>query len=225
MKYLFSILLTMFSFALTAQTPFSIQNSQEKDEFSVEQVSLANPWFGAKLSYNLDNDKPLDDNFLFSTKVMYTPVSGDRFAVPIVGGAGLGNSNILDPESGVNFGIYPYYLVYSTDKFKVIGHGGLGYKVVVDGVGVGEDAPQQIRLVGGLEAAFYAKEGSLPTTLSITPVYLYNTLEVMENTAMLEATVIMPIANGLGLLVDAQLPFNKLYDGAVRFGVIVNGQL
>lgn len=225
MKYLFSILFLTFTLTLMAQTPFSIVNSKTDGEFSSQQVSLANPWFGAKLQYSLNDQAPLEDNFIFNTKVLYTPVVGDKFAIPIVGSAGLGSSNILNPESGINVGIYPFYFLKGDDDLKVILHGGIGYKVIVDGVEQGAEAPQQIRLVGGIELAFYGANKDLPTTLSVTPAYLYNTLSGAESTAALEIDGIIPIANGLGLLASGQIPFNKSFDGSFRFGVIVNGQL
>jgi hypothetical protein len=226
MKYLFSILLTVFlTMNLTAQSPFGIVSSQEQDEASAEQVSIANPWFGAKLSYNLNDDRPLDDNFLFSAKVLYTPVSGDRFAVPIVGTVGLGNDDIFNSDAGLSIGIYPYYFLKTSEQFKLIAHGGVGYKVIEEGVEAGAEAPQQVRLVGGLEAAFYPKGGGLPTTLSVTPAYLYHTSEATPNVGTLEIDGIIPVANGLGLLLSGWIPFKKEIDGSFKLGVIINGQL
>lgn len=225
MRYLFLVLaFVLFSMGLQAQSAFAIQNSH-KDGFSTQQISLANPWLGAKLSYNLNEDRPLDDNFLFNAKVLYTPVSGERYAFPIVANAGIGSGDIFNPDAGVNVGIYPYYILNNAQNFKVVLHGGLGYKVITDSVAVDQEAPQQIRLMGGLEFAFYSKTGGSPTTFSVTPAYLFNTLEDMDNVGVLEMDFVLPIANGLGLMASGQVPLNKQFDGTLRFGVIVNGQL
>jgi hypothetical protein len=107
----------------------------------------------------------------------------------------------------------------------LLAHGGIGYKVIAKGVLAGIEPPQQIRLLGGLEAAFFSENGTLPTTLSVTPVYMYNTNATVGNQSALEITGIMPISNGLGFLVDVQVPFDSGADGIYRFGIIINGQL
>jgi len=225
MKHLISVLFLFFSFVMVAQTPYSIFNSRKKTDVDVKQVSVANPWLGAKLSYSVNDEQTLYENFLFSAKVLYTPIVGEKYAVPIVGVAGLGSDNLSSSESGINFGVYPYYKLMESPKFALIGHGGVGYKVIAKGVLTGVEPPQQIRLLGGLEAAFFSENGTLPTTLSITPVYMYNTGAAVGNSSMLEVTGIMPISNGLGFLVDAQVPFDKGTKGIFRFGIIINGQL
>lgn len=224
MKYLFSFLLfALLTIPVWAQSPFSIVNSRNQ-EAEVRQVSLGNPWVGAKLSYNINGDQPIDDNFLFSAKVLYTPVSGSNYAIPIVTSAGLGSDNLVDPESGFNIGVYPFYSVVSKTNFQLIIHGGVGYKVITNGTDEGDD-PQQIKLLGGLEVAFWPKDGGLPFTVSVAPTYLYHTQDNVDNTSLLQITGIIPIANGLGLLADVQVPLDNLVSETFRFGVIVNGIL
>lgn len=214
----------LITLTLSGQTSFGFTHTKRESNADVEQVSLANPWVGAKLSYNFDENKPLDDNFLFSAKVLYTPVQGEDYAVPVVGSIGLGSGDLLNPESGINIGLYPYYKLIKDTKFLLIAHGGLGYKLITEGVEAGEDAPQQIKLLGGLEAVFYSEAGS-PTTVSLTPVYLYHTRDLTESTGALEITGIIPVSSGLGILAEGQVPFKSEFDGTFRFGVVARGKL
>jgi hypothetical protein len=219
-----------------AQSPYSITNSHKQDKTSTQDVgtqqsSLRNAWVGSKLAYNVDESKPLNESFLLSAKVLYTPVAGDRFAIPVVGNVGLGSQaegDILNPDAGVNLGIYPWYLLSdptNTDsRLTLVLHGGLGYKVLTAELPEGAEAPQQLKLIGGLEIAFASDEG-LPTTLSVTPVYLFNTNAGVDNFGALEITGILPIANGLGLLAEGSFPFDQGISGQFRLGVIVNSQL
>lgn len=228
MRLLFSFLLLLISAVLAVlfgQTPFAIVNSDGKDDAGLEQISMANPWVGAKLSYNLNDEKPISDNFLFSAKVLYMPVASDKYAVPIVGSIGLNSENLFDPESGLNLGVYPWYKISANERIALIAHGGFAYKVITEGVDTGEDAPQQMRILGGLEAVFFSSASGLPTTISVTPVYLNNTNTDVSSGAILEVTGIIPIAKGLGLLADGVIPFKKDQKGSFALGVIVNNQL
>lgn len=236
-KFLFICLLSVMSFAgLFAQSPYSITNSHGTtsntqildDGTSTRSASLRNVWWGSKVLYSFDETKPIDESFFFSSKILYTPVFGDRFAVPVVGAAGLGegSGDILNPDAGVNVGIYPWYLLTNDveSRLTLVLHGGIGYKVLTAEVPEGAEAPQQIKLVGGLEAAFASNEG-LPTTLSVTPVYFLNTNATVGNFGALEITGILPIANGLGILAEGSFPFDQSFDGQFRLGVIINGKL
>lgn len=224
MKYLFILLFAACVTAASSQTPYSF--TQATDTYAnVEQISLANPWVGARLSYNLNEDAPLDENFLFSAKVLYTPAQGENFAIPIVGTAGLNSTDLFNPESGVNIGVYPYYIFSKSETLTLIAHGGMGYKVITKDVEVGDETPQQVRLVGGVEVALFPESGGLPTTLSVTPVYLINTGTNIDNTGVLEITGIVPVANGVGLIAEGLVPFKDALNGSFRFGIIVRGQL
>lgn len=191
---------------------------------SVEQISLANPYIGAaKLSYNFDQDKPLNDNLLFSATVQLTPIQGERFALPIVGVAGLGSGDMFNPGSGLNIGVYPYYILTQSETVKLVAHGGVAYKVITQDVGVEDDAPQQVKLLGGLEV-IYGDAGKLPMTLSVTPAYLHHSVPEMESVGVLEATAVIPVAAGLAVLVEGLVPFNNSFNGQFRFAVITTMQ-
>lgn len=226
MKYLISLLAFVFSITIGfSQNAFDVVNSHGTPEAGTMSSSLANPWVGSKLSYNLDEDRPLSESFLLSAKVLYVPVAGERYAIPVVGSVGLGDDDIFNPESGINLGIYPYYKLTANGNFALIAHGGVGYKIIEAGVAEGEDAPQQLRVVGGLEAVFMPDNGSSPTTLSVTPMYLFNT-NAVGNTGGIEITGVLPIAKGVGFLAEGLLPFNSgEFNSGLRFGIIVNGAL
>lgn len=215
MKYLVAFLLLFITTGLIGQR---IPQTESEKQFGVEQISLANPYVGAvKLSYNFDSDKPLNDNLLFSANVQLTPIQGKRFAVPIVGIAGLGSTNLLDPSSGLNIGIYPYYLISQSNKAMFIAHGGLSYKKLADGSSDTEDLPSQVKAVGGLEVV-YGEKGSLPTTISAIVGYL--THPNLEDTAILELTFIVPVAEKLAILGEFTRPFSDSFGGQFRAAVI-----
>jgi len=207
---------------LQAQTPFGIFNSANRvGQFTVNQVSAANLWLGSKLSYNLDQDNPVSDNFLLTAKVLYTPVVdvNGRYAIPIVVTASPSANSVLSAESGYNFGIYPYYRITKDPAAKtvLIAHGGVGYKVVDDPSG---ESLQQIRALAGLEVAFFQKEGSLPTTISATPVYTH-TSGLIKSKTFIEVTGILPIARNLGALVEYQSATGE-FENTFRIGIIIN---
>lgn len=230
MKQVVIILISLFvSLTLCGQTPFTIENSKEsewvEDDANVNQISLANPWFGAKLSYNLSEKEFTDEDFVFSAKVLYNPIKGEKFAFPIVGSAGLMKGDLLNPESGVNLGVYPYFIVRQETSRTFLLHGGFGYKVMP----TSESNPirtEQTRFLFGVEGAFWGADGAgLPTTLSITPGWVWNSNTPEPNTGFLEASMIFPLSQGLGILINGMFPFNDHYDGTVKIGVIINGQL
>lgn len=226
MRNLLVILLTVFSLSFGfSQSEFGTINTGNS-EVGTEQISTANPYWGFNLLYNLDESKPLDESFVFSAKLLKVLASGERFSVPLVGEVGLGDDDILSPGSGINAGIYPYYVLSQTSQFKILAHGGVGLKIIEEGVGVGEDAPQQIRLVAGFEGIFTFEEGGNPFTLSVTPVYLFNSNSVVGNTGALEITAVLPVGANVGLLAEGLVPFqNGDFESGFRFGVIARGQL
>lgn len=210
MRSILIVFLMLCGVGLTAQTPYAtFSSSNEKGRVSANQVSLANVWVGSKLSYSVDQDAPLDANFLFTAKILYVPVSGDRWALPLALIASPTGGDILIPESGLNIGIFPWYKLISKDQFTLLAHGGVSYKSLKE-----EGSPEvnQVRALAGLEIAFAGKDGGAPITLSANPVYSHT--EGLGNKTAMELTAILPLAKSLGILVDYQ-------DNAFRVGVIV----
>ena len=142
----------LFTVGLSAQR---LPTLKPLDLARTEQISLANPYIGvAKLSYNLDPDRPLNDNLIFSVGAQITPIKGDRYAIPILGVGSLGSGDILNPNSGLNIGVFPYYVLSQKETYKLILHGGGNYKVITEGVSAGEDPASQVKLLGGLEIIY-----------------------------------------------------------------------
>lgn len=217
MRILLVAFLLVLATCLTAQR---LPILKPLGEAQTEQISLANPYIGvAKLAYNLDPDRPLDNNLIFSVGAQITPIKGDRYAIPILGVGSLGSDDILNPNSGLNIGIFPYYIASKSETLRVVLHGGLNYKTIVEGVEAGVDPLQQFKFLGGVEFIYAKSKEALPITLSVTPSYLYHT-DIVENSGALELTAVVPIAQGLGLLAEGFAPFNRVLEGQFRFAVI-----
>lgn len=201
-----------------AQTPYSIFNSANESGVGIQQSSAKNLWLGSKLVYSVDENNPISDNFLLTGKVLYTPISSEKYGIPIIVTASPSGGDILNPESGINMGVYPYYILSSNSSMTLLAHGGIGYKSLQQEA----EALQQIRALIGLEAAFAGKAGGPPVTLSITPVYT-NTSGALGNKTFLEATAVIPVSKSLGALVDWQS--GSALSSGFRIGIIVNGAL
>lgn len=223
-QLLFSLLMLFVASFGYSQSAYDIMNSHGTSDVSTKQASSYNPYFGAELSYSLDEDKPVSESFLLSAKITYVVAAGDNWAFPVASSFGLNSDDLLNPESGFNVGVFPWYLVTKNvdAQLKFIVHGGLNYKVITEGVG-GSEAPQQFKAIGGIEAIFVGDDGQAPTTLSVTPVYYLN--NVADDFGALEITGVLPVAPGLALLAEGNLPFQNGIGGDVRLGIIVTTQL
>lgn len=200
----------MCGFGLTAQSPFSqIRLARDKGEVSTNQVSTKSPYFGSKFSYDVDPEASIKENFLFTAKVLYVPISGERWAFPLALIASPQGGDISVPESGINIGVFPWYALVDKTQFTLLLHGGVSYKSLKES---GTPEVNQIRALAGLEAAFSGKEGGAPITISVTPVYSHT--EGMGNKTVLELTGVLPISKNLAALIDYQ-------ESAFRIGIIV----
>jgi hypothetical protein len=219
---LISLLLCISQIAIS-QTPFSMVSSHNTYEqpARISASSMNNPWVGAKLAYNIAGD--VSNSFLLSGRVMYTVLSGEKYAIPVMANVGFNNLDSLDKDNGVNIGAYPWYSLINKGSATLLLHGGLNYHVIDK-----NDAGyiQEVRMLAGIEAAFYSKTGSPPTTLSIAPEYVINTGGNLSNTFALQFTGVLPIANGLGLLVESDVPLDKTTQGTgLKIGVIINNAI
>ena len=212
-------MLLLFVASVQGQSAFSITD-KGKATMTPQQISLKNPWVGASFSYNLAGEG-LEENFLFSAKAMYFLIQEEKWGLPALGALSPGSTDILAAGSGYNFGLYPYYLITSGEKYDVILHGGAAYKIIP-----GKDSIEtlnQIRFIVGAELSYWGDGRSKSaTTVSITPVFTIN--DSVENQSFLETTVIIPIGGHLGLLGEIQIPFNG-NDVIYRAGVIIRTQL
>lgn len=223
MKQLLTVVFLLLGFCLMAQTGSQLGKVRSSG-FSSHDVSAKNPWLvGAKLSFTVqDLDGSLANNFIFSGKAATILAEGEKFAFPLYSSVDLGSGDIFSSESGFNVGIYPYYLLSDNANYEIVLHGGSGYKII-PALEDGLDAESQFKVTMGIEAAFYKDENSLPTTVSIAPAYLWNS--IFEDIAILEITGVVPISQGIGALIEYQQPFKDGIDGIFRIGVITVGLL
>ncbi len=224
---IFTLTLCLVCFMATAQTPFTMKASHvayvETSAFSAN--SLNNPWVGAKLAYNVSGD--VSQSFLLNARAMLELASGDRYAVPFLANVGLNNADSLNKDNGVSLGIFPWYKLSENGDLTLLLHGGLNYHILNRAT---VDAPNEFRILAGLEAALWGKNGGSPTTLSVAPEYVINTEDWTPGTATsgfyLNITGVVPIANGLGLLLEGTVPLNNtLRQNGLTIGVIVNSPI
>lgn len=212
MKYLLFIMMMAMSTALGAQTLAYIKQS-EGQTYTAQQVSLKNPWVGAKLSIPLqDVNGNLGNNTIFSARILYTLAEGSDFAIPVVTTVGLGSDVIISPESGINLGVFPYKVV-KEGLTQLVVHGGAAYKLLP-----AEAATQeQFKILGGVEAILNSAE-KLPSSLGLTAGYLSN-----PNTGYVEVTGIIPVGAGSGLFAEFTHRFNNVQ--TFNVGIIINSLL
>lgn len=202
-----------------AQSPFTILSSHDAKPAYLSASSQNNPWVGAKLVYNVAGD--VSESFLLSARVLYVAASGDSWAFPIVGNVGLNNADSLSADDGVSIGVFPYYRLAGNSTLQLLLHGGLNYHILnLDEIG----SANELRMLAGLEAALYPKDGGSPATLSVAPEYVINS--TLGNQWGLNLTGVLPVANGLGLLLEGTVPFdNAGLSTGLKIGVIVNGDI
>ncbi len=216
MKKYVILALMLCGLSAWGQTPYSTFNStNDRNGVGVQQISANSLWLGSKLVYNVNDDAPLDDNFLLTGKILYTPIADLKYAVPIVVTASTGG-DILNPESGFNIGVYPYYKLLSNASTTLLVHGGVGYKSLQQ---ESAEALNQIRALIGLELAVFPKTGGLPVTISATPVYV-NTSGALGSSNHMEVTAVVPVSKSLGALIDWSSASTA--GSGFRIGIIVN---
>lgn len=221
MKNIILILILFSCFTLTAQTPFTVLSSHGESPAALSASSQVNPWVGAKLVYNVSGD--VSESFLLSGRVLYVAAAGERYAFPIVGNVGLNNADSLSVDNGVSIGVFPYYILNTGFPFKLLLHGGLNYRTLV----LNDASLNEFRVMAGLEAALYPRESNgSPTTLSVAPEYVINTIDAINNSWGLNITGVLPIANGLGLMLEGTVPLNnESTRTGFKIGVIVNADI
>lgn len=207
----------------TAQTPFSMVSSanQKNQPAKLSASSLNNPWVGAKLAYNLAGD--VSNSFILSGRVMYSIDEGDKYAIPLIANVGFNNGDSLDADNGVSIGVYPWYIISQKNKSTILLHGGLNYHVA-DRMEAGYLT--EVTMLAGIEAALYPKNGGAPATISAGLEYIINTGGAIDNQFAINITGVVPIANGLGLLVESDIPLIKSQlSTGLKIGVIVNNSI
>jgi hypothetical protein len=223
MKNLILLSCLLIATIATAQTPFTmVASSNTKNQpAKISANSLNNPWVGAKLAYNLAGD--VSNSFLLSGRVMYSIDEGDKYAIPLIANVGFNNIDSLDADNGVSIGCYPWYILSQKNNTTVLVHGGVNYHV---GAKAEYGYLTEVNLIAGIEAALYPKDGGAPATISAGPEYIINTGGYLQNQFAINITGVVPIANGLGLLVESDIPLIKSQvSTGVKIGVIVNNSI
>lgn len=190
MKHFLIIISLFMCFTLKAQTPFTAMHSEQS--IVGKRVSANNPWIGAGLKYNIKGDI---SDILLNGRVYYTPISDDKFAIPI-------SAEVENDSMAV--GVFPYYKIKDGD-LTILAHSGFEY-----------DLDNTFRILAGVEFALYGEDNT-PFTLSIAPEILFTD----KTSYGIGITGVLPIANSLGLLVDVTTGQRS----QVSFGIIVNSQL
>lgn len=217
MKNIILISLLLIASIASAQTPFTMVSSKKNQPARISANSLNNPWVGAKLAYNIAGD--VSNSFLLSGRVMYVVDEGEKYAIPVLANVGFNNDS-LDEDSGVSIGIYPWYTLSEKANSTILLHGGLNYHVA-DMTETGYLT--EVRLMAGIEAALYPRSGGAPATISAGPEYIINTGGSLQNQLAIQLTGVVPIANGLGLLVESDIPILKsTMSTGLKIGVIIN---
>lgn len=169
------------------------------------QIEFSNPRFSVPVMGNVSSLKP---------RLGRTGTTASRVESQI--------QKVLQSTDGVHLGFYPYYRAIEGERFGLTVHGAMTYKLnsfEFEGDADSGLPPQddvvylhQARLAGGVEVFLGRRgDGHYPFTLSITPTVSLFSPRVAERALgrrmgalpQLETTFIMPVAGGLGLLVES----------------------
>jgi hypothetical protein len=193
-----------FSFA---QTPSMMVTSKDNSGISAERVfSIDNAWFGAKVLMDVKGELIIP-----SAKFMYIPISGPRYAIPILSNVNLSDS--LDIDNGLSLGLFPWYNISNDEQFRFNLHGGIAYQFVPG------DIENKFRMLAGFEISMYGKEGGLPISLSVAPEYI-RAIQTGEDNFGLTIVGAIPVANGLGAMFEGSVPLDESEQTDFKVGIV-----
>lgn len=212
---LFALMLITFS-AFAQVTPSMIIGSLGEDGITAERaVSPNNPYYGAKLLYNISGD--VSNSILFGAHTMFVPVKGFKYAIPVLTNIDLNVGDTVNNQTEWLIGAYPYYTLIEDRNITLNLHGGLSYQILNN-----ERTENELRGLLGVEVAFYGEDQSTPITLSVAPEFTRH-VQSMTNTNQLSITGVVPIAKGLMILAEGAIPFGNDLSTAFQFGILLNG--
>lgn len=222
MKNLILLILVLTSFIGVAQvTPIKmIMLQKETGVSSSRAASFANPYVGAKLAYNVQGD--VSNSIVLSGQAMFIPVSGDRYALPVLTNISLNNPDSLSNDAGLSLGLHPFYRLTTDESLRLFLHGGLIYNIV-DKKDIA--AQSRFRALAGIEAALYPKDEGSPITIGIAPEIIWDIQDVTTKHSGLGITGVLPIANSLGLLIEGFIPFTNGMNTGLQVGVIIANEV
>lgn len=220
---LFSFLIAFIQLAV-AQSPYTAKTLASKGDVTLAESSAHNVWLGSKITGTFGSGD-LSENFLLSGKIIYDLGVG-ALKIPVVSNVNFDFTgdvtSFVFGDKGISVGLYPYKIISTTDKLTTLIHGGALFKLLP--LESFKLSAKQTKLFGGLEFAYKIADNDLPLTLSITPAYIINNIDAI-NQFVVEATAVMPVSGGLGVLAELTTPTKKGYEAIFKIGVILNGKL
>lgn len=189
-------MLTIVSFAAMAQSGRQWVTSRVDENPFVSMLPddsrPTDAWLGGDLTYEFGNNN-LEDAFLLNAQVLLEIETGTELHLPIMSTVEFSS---VETFSSLDLGLFPWQSLSNT----IAAHGGVEFS------SDGELENYQLRILGGFEAAFATKY--LPLTISVAPTFtLFNNNR--ESDVGVEAVVIVPVANGLGVLFQGALSFTS----------------
>lgn len=208
----------LFTVTVVAQKPASTIGLTSSQTEQPRTVAPNNSWVGGTLSHIFNSDDGFADNILFNTRVIYMGYSNGSFNIPIMGNVSIpvSSNSVSDKafaltDNGISLGLYPYYVI-TKPGLNIVPNGEVSFKVHP-----GETfdlSKRRLRVYAGCDFQIASKEGN-PLTINGGVFHANNANIDMKNISGLEATVIIPIADKTGLLIDLKSPF----DGKALFNI------
>ncbi len=125
-------------------------------------------------------------------------------------------------DSGVTLGLYPWYILSENEKSTILAHGGIDYRV-----GDKNDAGYltEFGINAGIELALYGDDYGMPFTISSGPEYVLSSGITNTPYFGLNLSGVVPIANGLGVLIEGDASLTDGVKSGLKIGVIVNNSI
>lgn len=204
MKQIITLFLMALSINLVAQSAFQRTNSNVNDAQFAEfgATSAANAWMGSGIAYQF-GDSDISNNMLITGRVLLELTQIGKVHLPIMSNV---EFSFDQPIKEFTVGLYPWAMTGQ----NLVSHGGAEFQS--DGL----LETKRLKLFAGVEY-FLMNSNGLPLTVSVTPVVFYESDFVWG----IESTIVVPIANGLGLLAQLESQF----DGApilFSLGIVTN---
>ena len=243
--FLFSVLF-FCTLVLNAQSPTSFTNTAGQ-KIVAAGMSANNPWVGAQIGYKIGESDDFSDHLLVSGRFLWEiPFEGAKnFHLPVMGNLAQLKNDIskkltvdtvkakieqaLLSTQGIQVGLYPYYIIHNETNFSLTLHGVLSWKVN----GFKDDSNgttymHQGKFSLGAEIALGAtKGGRNQLVVSVAPTIAffnkndYNAVFGKEKSSLFstEITGVVPLGEGLGLLVESILAQESY--SVFRVGIIL----
>lgn len=221
MRFLLFITTILCSQIIAAQSGSFFTRKIGDVPVQAKKLSFGGFYTGASLSYALnpdDDEQDFSNQILFDLRGAYDKISIAGVRVPIVG-----NIDSILTSPNFSIGARPWKIVHSNDAIDIILHGGFDASVSVDNA----EGIDSYTAIAGVELDYTGKAGNV-TVFNMTPVYQRKTPKGElggSDQWRLDLDFIYPIANGLGLLAEVQLPVSRAKESTnthYRFGVIMN---